>query len=326
MGRFGTGVLLSPVQSPQQSAALGRLIEELGYDSVWVADEGLNTRDVFVTMTAIALGTSTLRIGTGLVNPFTRHPALTASAIASIDEASNGRAFLVYGTGGTMSLGPLGIARDRPLAHVREALDVCRRLLDGGTVTFEGETVTLRNARLSHTRPGIELWFAGRSPLVLGAAGESADGVLLEFLHKPSLDLYVEQVAAGARRIGRAVPRLVYSTIVLTDRDRLDHIRPQMTFRLVDSPDAVKERLGITPRHVAAIREAMKDGLAAAAPLIPDEWIEPFILLGTPDEVASEIAAIRDRHGFEGFVLLMADHEQPEAEIRAGAEILARLG
>ena len=64
-----------------------------------------------------------------------------------------------------------------------------------------------------------------------------------------------------------------------------------MTFRLVDSPDSVKQQLGITPGHVAAIREAMKEGLAAAAPLIPDEWIEPFILIGGPDAVAREIDA-----------------------------------
>lgn len=325
MAGFSTGVLLSPVRPPQESVALAQAIEESGYDSIWVADEGVNTRDVFVTMAAIATATSRLRIGTGLVNPYTRHPALTASAIATIDELSEGRAFLVFGTGGTMSLGPLGIDRERPVPHVREALEVSRRLLDGETVEFAGETVQLRNARLAGPRPEVEVWFAGRSPAVLGVAGAVADGVLLEFLHKPSLGTYVEQVAVGARRAGRALPRLVYSTIVLTDRGRLDEIRPQMTFRLVDSPDAVKEQLGITPAHVREIRDAMRGGLAAAAPLIPDEWIEPFILLGDRDRIADEIAALRDRHGFEGFVVLLADHAHPQAEITLGADILSRV-
>ena len=325
MSRFSSGVLLAPNHTAQVTVGMARLAEELGYDSVWVADEGVKTRDVFVTMTAIATATQSLRIGTGLVNPYTRHPALTAAAIASIDELSGGRAFLVYGAGGSLSLGPLGIERDKPLLHVREALEVCRRLFDGETVTFEGETITLRNARLDFARPDIDIWFAGRSPLLLGHAGAAADGALLEFLHIPSLPSYVGQVEGGARGAGRPRPRLVYSTCVVTERDRLESIRPHMTYRLVDSPQAVKDQLGITPSHVAEIREAMTGGLAAAAHLIPDRWIEPFVILGTPDECAAQISAITDAHGFEGFVLLLADHERATEEIEMGADVLSRV-
>ncbi len=320
-----SGVLLTPVQPTPSTVALGRLAEDLGYGQVWVADEGLATRDVFVTMTAIAAATTTLRIGTGIVNPFNRHPALIAAAIASIDELSGGRAFLAFGAGGSLALGPLGINREHPLARVREAVAVCRRLFDGEPVTFDGETVTLRNARIEYTRPGIEIWFAGRSPKLLAHAGAAVDGVLLEFLHKPSLGTYLAQVRAGASAAGRPAPRLCYSTCVVTDRGRLDDIRPHMTYRLVDSPPAVKERLGITERHVAEIREAMADGLHAAAHLIPDSWIEPFVLLGSPDECAAELGALRDRHGFDGFVLVLADEDRPGEEMAAGAEVLARV-
>jgi 5,10-methylenetetrahydromethanopterin reductase len=325
MRAFSSGVLLAPNHTAQVTVGMARLAEELGYDSVWVADEGTKTRDVFVTMTAIATATQNLRIGTGLVNPYTRHPALTAAAIASIDELSGGRAFLVYGAGGSLSLGPLGIERDKPLLHVREALQVCRRLFDGETVTFEGETLTLRNVHLDYARPGIGIWFAGRSPLLLAHAGAAAEGALLEFLHIPSLGTYVEQVASGARAAGRPCPHLLYSTCVITDRDRLDSIRPHMTYRLVDSPQAVKDQLGITPKHVAEIREALTGGLQAAAHLIPDRWIEPFVIIGSPDECAAQIATITDSHGFEGFVLLLADHERASEEIEMGADILARV-
>ena len=325
MNGFSSGVLLAPNHAAQVTVGMARLAEELGYDSVWVADEGVKTRDVFVTMTAIATATTSLRIGTGLVNPYTRHPALTAAAIASIDELSGGRAFLVYGAGGSLSLGPLGIAREHPLLHVREAIDVCRRLFDGETVSLDGETMTLRNVHLPFARPGIDIWFAGRSPLLLGHAGAAADGALLEFLHVPSLGTYVDQVAGGAARAGRPVPRLLYSTCVVTDRDRLDSIRPHMTYRLVDSPQAVKDQLGITPAHVAEIREAMAGGLDAAAHLIPDRWIEPFVILGTPDGCAAQIRSITDRYGFEGFVLLLADHERAAEEIEMGADVLARV-
>jgi len=322
---LATGVLLAPDHPAQHIVRLACRAEELGYGSVWAADEGVKTRDVFVTMTAIAAATQRLRIGTGLVNPYTRHPALTASAVASIDELSGGRAFLVYGAGGSLSLGPLGIERERPLVHVREAIEVCRRLFSGESVDFEGETITLRKAQLAHARSDLEIWFAGRSPLLLGHAGAAADGALLEFLHIPSLGDYVGHVIAGAQRAGRPAPRLVFSTCVVTDRSRLDSIRPHMTYRLVDSPDAVKQRLGITPADVAAIREAMRDGLHAAARLIPDRWIEPFVILGSPDECAARIRSITDTHGFEAFVLLLADHGRAEEEIEMGADVLARV-
>jgi alkanesulfonate monooxygenase SsuD/methylene tetrahydromethanopterin reductase-like flavin-dependent oxidoreductase (luciferase family) len=161
---------------------------------------------------------------------------------------------------------------------------------------------------------------------LLAHAGAACDGVLLEFLHKPSLGMYVDQVRTGARAGGRSDgPRLYFSTCVVTDRERLDHIRPHMTYRLVDSPAPVKAQLGITDRHVAEIREAMADGLHAAAPLIPDAWIEPFVLMGTPEECAAELRTVCERHGFAGFVLVLADLDRAGDEMGAGADVLARV-
>ena len=103
------------------------------------------------------------------------HPALTAAAVASIDELSGGRAFLVYGAGGSLSLGPRGIERDRPLAHVREALDVCRRLFDGepgsyrDIVCLNAAAALMVAGAASDIRDGVEI--AARM-LSSGAAGD----------------------------------------------------------------------------------------------------------------------------------------------------------
>lgn len=83
--------------------------ERLGFGRCWAYDEGLATRDVYVTLAAIAAATSTIEIGPGITNPYTRHPAQTASAVASLDELSGGRAFLGIGAGGSLTLTPLGI-------------------------------------------------------------------------------------------------------------------------------------------------------------------------------------------------------------------------
>ncbi len=314
-------VMLIAEEPVAEVVALARLAEELGFARVWVPDEGLATRDVFVTMAAIAAGTETIAIGTGIVNPYSRHPAMVASAIATIDEMSGGRAFLGYGAGGSLTLGPLGIDRPHPLAHVRDAITACRELFSGRVVDLEG-TVPLHGASMGYGRPDIEIWFAGRGPRMLTQAGALADGVLLEFLHKPSLGYYVGRVREGARAAGRS-PKLCYSTTVVTDPARLDQIRPHMTYRLVDSPPEVREAVGISDSDRDRIREAMGGGLEAAAPLIPDEWILPFVIMGTPEECAAELVEITERHGMDEFMVAVADMSDADVLMTQVAEVLA---
>ena len=314
-------VMLIAEEPVDRVVELARLAESLGFSRVWVPDEGLATRDVFVTMAAIAMATRTISIGTGIVNPYSRHPAMVASAIATIDEVSGGRAFLGYGAGGSLTLGPLGIDRSRPLAHVRDAITACRELFSGRVVELGG-TVPLHGASIDYGRSDIEIWFAGRGPRMLTQAGALADGVLLEFLHKPSLGYYVERVREGARGARRS-PKLCYSTTVVTDPARLDQIRPHMTYRLVDSPPEVREAVGISDTDRERIREAMAGGLAAAAPLIPDEWIEPFVIMGTPQECAAELAEITERHGMDEFMVAVADMSDADVLMTQVAEVLA---
>ncbi len=317
-------VMLHPEVPVARVVELARRAEELGFERVWIPDEGLATRDVMVTLTAIAAATGRIGVGTGIVNPYSRHPALSAAAVAAVDELSGGRAFLGLGAGGSLTLGPLGIGRPRPLVHVREAVEVARALFSGAPVDYDGETVTLVSATLDHARPDIEIWFAGRGPRMLRQAGALVDGVLLEFLHKPSLGSYVARVGDGASSTGNA-PRLCYATMVVTDPARLDQVRPHMTYRLVDSPDEVKAELGMTPRDTAAIRAAMAEGLTAAARLIPDEWVDPFVIRGTPDECAAELGELCRLHGFDEFMLVVADMADADALMVDVAEVLARV-
>ena len=83
--------------------------EELGFSRCWVNDEGLATRDVYVTMAAILRSTERLVVGPGVTNAYTRHPGQTAAAIATLAEMSSGRAFLGLGAGGSLTLDPLGL-------------------------------------------------------------------------------------------------------------------------------------------------------------------------------------------------------------------------
>ena len=317
-------VMLHPDVPVATVVELARQAEALGYRRIWVPDEGLATRDVMVTMAAIATATDSIEVGTGIVNPYSRHPALTAAAIATLDELSGGRAFLGIGAGGSLTLGPLEVARPRPVVHVREAVEATRALFSGEVVDYRGETLSLSAASLDYGRPDIEIWFAGRGPKMLRQAGAIVDGVLLEFLHKPSLATFVDTVRQGAATTGNN-PSMCYSTMVITNPDQIEDVRPHMTYRLVDSPVAVKEALGITEEHTAAIREAMAHGLDEAAKLIPDEWVEPFVIMGSIDECAAELRELFHLHGFDEFMLVVADMKAAATLMTEVADVIERV-
>ncbi len=299
-------VNLIPEAPVSEIVALARQAEALGYDRCWVYDEGLATRDVYVTLTAIAQATSTVRIGPGITNPYTRHPATTAAAIASLDEFSGGRAFLGIGAGGSLTLGPLGVDRSRPLAAVGDVIAACRGLFAGAAVTMSGHGFDLVDARLAFARPDLEIWLAGRGPRMLGLGGEVADGVMLDFIHAEMIGDYVGLVRAGAARSGNR-PRVMYSTMVITDERAMAATKPHMTYRLVDSPRRVKDALGITDGEVELIRCAMSDGLDTAAELVRDEWVHPFVIAGTESECTEQLARLAERHGIDEFLLPVLD-------------------
>ena len=111
-------VNLMPKGPVAEVVDLAVIAEGLGYRRCWVYDEGLVTRDVYVTLAAIALSTKRILLGPGITNPYVRHPGVTAAAVATLDELSGGRAFVGLGAGGGLTLDPLGIDRRRPVATV----------------------------------------------------------------------------------------------------------------------------------------------------------------------------------------------------------------
>jgi 5,10-methylenetetrahydromethanopterin reductase len=317
-------VNLMPEAPVSELVSLAKMAEELGYRRVWVYDEGLAMRDVYVTMTAIAAATTKVQIGTGITNPYTRHPSTTAAAIATLHEFSGGRAFLGLGAGGSLTLGPLAIDRSKPLTATRETLLACRKLFDGETVTLRTDRFALVNAKLDFGDPAIEIWLAGRGPNMLAMGGELANGVMLDFLDLESMDETIGLVRAGAARSSNDA-KLSYSTLVLTSEEEVFAARPHLTYRLVDSPAKTKARLGITEADVANIREAMSESLTAAAVFIKPEWVRPFVIAGTPDECALQMRHLSSAYGFDEFLLPILDLADGPRLMNIVADINARI-
>ena len=297
---------------------LAKLAEDSGFDTCRLYDEGLSTHDVYIAASAIASETSSILIGPGITNPFTRHPGQTAAAMSSLGELSGGRAIAGFGAGGSLTLDALGLSRSRPVVALEELITICRALWSGQQVDFDGQTVSLRHATLARPFPKIPIWLAGRGPKVLSLGGRVADGVILDFLHETTLAASVELVRGATRSADRSV-LLSYSTsIVMTDED-LEAVRPHMTYRLCDSPPEVQELIGLSPTDVDRIRSAMSDGLHAAARHVADEWVLPFVIHGSATECRQQLSDLVNQHHLSEFML-------PIFEMRDNREYVERIG
>lgn len=310
-------VNLMPEGPVSELVELARLAESLGYGRCWVYDEGLVTRDVYVALTAIALGTDSIRLGPGITNPYVRHPGATATAVASLDELSGGRAFVGVGAGGGLTLGPMGIQRRKPVVAVRDMVAALRGLFAGETVDLDGEVFSLREARIDYGRPDIEIILAGRGPRMTALGGAVADGFNLSYIHKGLLGGHARALrAAAAERLDRFV--ITYSTMIASTDTELEEARAALTFRLVDSPPEVKELIGMTPADTDAIRAGLaRGGTAAAAEAVRPEWVPDFVITGRPDAAASELLTLMDANGIDEFQL-------PVLELDGAAELIER--
>jgi 5,10-methylenetetrahydromethanopterin reductase len=276
--------------------------EAMGCERVWIPDEGLSGRECWVTLGAVAAATERVGIGTGITNAYTRHPGVTASAVATLDELSGGRAALGIGAGGGLTLGPLALERRAPLIAMRELATVSRDLWRGEKVNRSGVGGSFAGASLSYGRPDIPIWFAGRGPKVMALGGVLGDGFILSYVHKNLIGGHVAAVRDAARAAGRTPPRLAYMTMIATDDEAREAARAALTFRLVDSPPEVRERLGLDDARRGALRGAIADGgPPAAAHLVRDEWIDQFVITGTPAECGAELERILHEHAIDEF-------------------------
>ena len=282
--------------------------ERLGCRRVWIPDEGLAARECYVTLAAVAAGTKRIELGTGITNAYTRHPGVTAAAIATLDELSDGRASLGIGAGGGLTLSPMAIERVSPLRAIRELTETSRALWAGEQVEHDGVAGRFAQARLGYGRADIPIWIAGRGPKVMALGGEVADGFILSYLHKELIGHHVEAITAAAIKHGRPRPRLCYMTALVTTDEAFEATRRGLTFRLVDSPAEVKERIGMSPDDTEKLRAAIADGgLSAAAQYVRPEWVSQFAIVGTVDECRTELHSLMEQNQLDEFQVSVTD-------------------
>ncbi|MBI2370114.1 MAG: LLM class flavin-dependent oxidoreductase [Deltaproteobacteria bacterium] len=276
-----------------------RLAEELGYDGFWPTEE--SGKDAFQVLAVLAGMTRRIRLGTGIVNVYSRSPTLLAMSATTLDRLSGGRAFLGLGTGGIgfMERGH-GIAIERPLARMREYLAIIRRLLAGERMSYEGRFFRLRDFHLRERPPraDLPLYVAALNPRMIEVAGEAGDGVILNFLTPEHLAEEVRpRLQAGAARAGRDPGAASVYTLAVTCVEpgapgALAAVKKTVAFYCASPHYHHIVSTGGFPAEAVAIKAVWDaGGHERATRMVPDEMVARFTLSGTSAKVRRQLEA-----------------------------------
>ena len=262
---------------------------------------------MYGSLTLVAHHTSRITVGTCVTDPYSRHPALTAMAIATLDEIAGGRAILGLGAG-ISGFAELGVKRERPARAIREAITLIRRLLAGEEVDAQGEVVRFNTGRLDFTptRANIPIYVASNGPLGQRTAGVVADGATMEGCgNPPEARAFAAAVAAGAKEAGRdagtiqLVARL-NACVGPDGKGARDVLRPRVARTL----GAGRLRFATLEAQGLALPAAAKTsvadvpyaaGVAPYLPLLPlitDAVVDALTLAGTVEEVTERVVAL----------------------------------
>lgn len=282
--------------------ALSQQAERAGVDSVWLAD-GYYARDALVSLAAIGGATSRVQLGTSVLNPFTRHPAVLAMAFATLDELSGGRAIIGIGAGARHQVeGQMGYDGSRALTAVREAIDVLERVATGEEVDYDGKVITARGVRLMirGARP-LPIYVGAVGPKMLRLAGERGAGVFVPQTSPEFVRAALQEVEKGAEAAGRD-PRDVdvAALIVLAVADDEEAARlsvgPLLGILLL-APEAerILEGNDLDPAIADRLRKAYAaGGVRAVTQAVTADMIEKLTIAGPPDLCQEKLQGLVD--------------------------------
>lgn len=291
-----------PREHHERHIWLVREAERLGYEFAWVPDQTFH-RDPYVMLAAIGQATERIILGLAVTNPYTRHPAVTARAIGTVEEFAPGRVVLGVGAGNPREVvRALGLADGHVAQRCEEMIRIVRGLLAGEEVNVTGAHFTLDGVRLSFDVPAqIPLYIAGRGRHVLRAAGRSADGVIIGAMATPQAFEYaLSHVRHGAQAADRSVNDMdLVSWIgceVTDDRTSgLERRKPVIAHVVGGAPMEALLGAGLPEATAARIKDAYHERDSAyAAQFVTEECVDTFSIVGGPQYCRERIEALAD--------------------------------
>ena len=277
--------------------------EERGFEAVWQAESRL-VRDAIVPMAAYAAVTERLKVGSGVINNWTRNIGLLAATFLTLDDLAPDRIICGIGAWWDPLARDVGIERRKPLTAMRETVEILRRLLNMERVTYHGEFVNVEGIELDivHGRReprNVPIMIGATGDKMMELTGEIADGVVLNYCVPPEYNnRAMELLERGAKKSGRTLddidrPQLVVCSVDYDQERAMDTTRELLTQYLAQQPHIAKAS-GVSQEVVSEIQSilgwpATLEQIQAAKHLVPDELILRISASGTPDEARAKV-------------------------------------
>lgn len=294
---------LQDAHSLQDAIRYVQYAEDCGFEAVWQAESRL-VRDAVVPMAAFAATTRKIKVGSGVINNWTRNASLIAATFLTLDDLAPNRILLGIGAWWDPLAANVGIKREKPLLAMREVVSVVRDLLQMKNVTFKGEFVNVSGIELDivHGRReprNVPIYIGATGMKMMALTGEIADGALLNYLVSPSYNAEaLDALEKGAKLSGKRIedidrPQLVVASV---DRDRkkaLDGARKLVTQYLGQQPHIMKAS-GVSQELLDEISQvltwpATEEQIEKAMALVPDDVVQLITASGTPEEVRAKV-------------------------------------
>ncbi len=284
-----------------------RYAESRGFEAVWQAESRL-VRDAIVPMAAYAAVTERLKVGSGVINNWTRNIGLLAATFLTLDDLAPGRIICGIGAWWDPLAKNVGIERRKPLLAMRETVLTLRSLLNMERVTFHGEFVHVDGIELDvvHGRReprNVPIYIGATGDQMMELTGEISDGAVLNYCVPPEYNIKaLELLEKGAAKAGRSLddidrPQLIVCSVD-EDHDRaIDTTRGLLTQYLAQQPHIAKAS-GVSMDVVAEIQSilgwpATKEQINKAKHLVPEDLIHRITASGTPEEARAKVAEYR---------------------------------
>lgn len=272
--------------------AQAKAAEEGGASTLWIACH-LYLRDP-ITMAALALGaTKRIKIVLMAMSPYSVHPVFIAMAAATLEEMYPGRVILCLGAGAPADLKAAGIEATRPLVTIGEAVKICRALLDGEMVDFQGQVFHVSGRRLANGGRKVPIVVAASRAKMLQLAGRQTDGVLISAATSPP---FVKACLAEAASATGAFHKagIVYTRLGATEKEGIDPIRRPIGFVLRGAHHAENIRLSGAKLDQAALAAAYAaENWNEVDRLVSDDVVRRHAACGTPDQVRAKLEEYR---------------------------------
>jgi len=277
--------------------------EKKGFEAVWQAESRL-VRDAIVPMAAYAAVTERLKVGSGVINNWTRNIGLLASTFLTLDDLAPNRIICGIGAWWDPLAKNVGIDRSKPLLAMKETVTVLKRLLNMERVSFDGEFIHVNNIELDvvhgRTEPrNVPIYIGATGDMMLEMSGEIADGVVMNYCVPPEYNIKaLELIEKGAKKAGRALtdldlPQLVVCSVDLDHDKAIDTTRELLTQYLAQQPHIAKAS-GVSMDVVHEIQSilgwpATHEQIQKAKHLVPEDLIYRITASGTPDEARAKV-------------------------------------